>query len=877
MATPAITERTAAVLACLRREKTYAQVAGEFGVSPDEVQRWESAFIAGGSSVLADEQTAPLSGQMESRRDKVSQMGALNAIGQTLTAILDLDQLLDTAMDNLHWVFGYAPTIALIEGVDLVVKGGYSLGGEKIPWHDWRMPLSSSLSMLAWAAANGRPLNVPDTSVDSRYVYQKVVGEVGSELVMPIIFKGTVLGAIGLSSGKQHAFDQDDTNILETIAFQLAVAIENARLFNTVRRRVAQLELVQAITAKAIEDLEVQVVLDFTVTTTRQILGYSGVAIGLINDGGKTMRVTSVAEPEDGVETPVISEMPIDDTTVMGSAAKSGQLALANEVRRDERFTLNPLLPSTQSELVVPMRSRGTLIGVINVESDRPGAFDDTDVITLTVLADQLIAAIRSAELFQKTQAQLREISLFRRLADGAIVGIITRDTDGVIDYINPAAAALFRYPDVTEMRGKPMRVLYPNDTWYEIDKQLCIQAMRDGGWSGEIMQLRNDGQTIIADMSVFPIYGPESSFMTFGTVLQDATERYHLLDAIQQANARFEAILQATEDGIIAWDESWRVLLVNPAACRMLHSAPEQLIGCTRDAAAAPAQLVRVANAREQERIDLTAEERLLVRCRNLRWQTEKASGHLTLIYDITSEVVLEESRQEMTSMLVHDLRGPLTSVVGGIEMAQVFVTENDDRERTLHFLNMAARSGKLLLNMANSLLDISKFESGRMTLERSVLQVEPLFQDVIGSLNTSAQTANIKLNTVCDENLPVLSVDVSMIRRALANLVDNAIKFTPDGGTVSLEAYRESDKSIRFNVADTGPGVPEAFRKRIFEKYGQIPGQKGRRRGTGLGLAFCRLVAEAHHGKVWVEPKTGGGSVFSLIISEVQETPAT
>src|SRR5262249_28660792 len=159
-------------------------------------------------------------------------------------------------------VFGYIPMVCLVENDDLVIKGGYALNGEKINWYNWRLPTSTQRSILAWAAAHGKPLNIADVSKNSRYVYQEVVGDVAFEAAVPIMFKGTVLGVLDVKSEKRHAFDQNDMSILETVASQLAVAIENASLFETVRHRVAQLELVQSITANAIKNFDMQGILN---------------------------------------------------------------------------------------------------------------------------------------------------------------------------------------------------------------------------------------------------------------------------------------------------------------------------------------------------------------------------------------------------------------------------------------------------------------------------------------------------------------------------------------------------------------------------------------------------------------------------------------
>ncbi len=633
-------------------------------------------------------------------------------------------------------------------------------------------------------------------------------------------------------------------------------------------RRTVQLGLAQSIATRAIEDLDVQAVLSFTAQATCAELGYAAVSIGLITPDRQHLTVTSSSCAAPG-ETPSaqVSEIPIDKTTVIGSAVLEGRLVQVDGPSQLDSPTGSIRHASGQSALAVPIYSKGTVIGVIGMESIR--TFDDTDMAMIAILSDQLTIAIRGAGLFQQTQAQFREISLFRRLADEAIVGIITRDIEGVIDYSNPAAAMLYGFDDPAALHGKSVRTLYPNDTWYDIDKQLCIRAMRHGGWSGEVTQQRQNGEPIIIDMSIFPIYAPDGAFMTYGTVLQDATERHRLLDAVQRSIARFEAILEATEDGIIVWDEFWQILMVNGAASRLLDVAPGDVIGLSRADLSAQPRLMAVAHASENEPVDLSGDVRCIARCRHLRWHSGRSSGYLTMIYDITSQVELEESREEFTSILIHDLVGPLTSVVGGIYMVKSMIEEHEEPESVLHFLDMAYRNGNMLLDLANSLLDIKQLEAGRMVLACSPLEIDRLFEDVTSMFGNAALAAGITVRTSPDSDLPVLLADTGMIRRALANLLDNALKFTPDGGEVTLSATRDGDNMIRFSVADTGPGVPEAFRRRIFEKHVQVPGQEGRRRGRGLGLVFCRLVAEAHQGRIWIEPRPGGGSIFVLTVS--------
>jgi NtrC-family two-component system sensor histidine kinase KinB len=338
-------------------------------------------------------------------------------------------------------------------------------------------------------------------------------------------------------------------------------------------------------------------------------------------------------------------------------------------------------------------------------------------------------------------------------------------------------------------------------------------------------------------------------------------------LSAAQQSNARFDAIFDATTDGIIVWDDNRRILMVNPAASRILGIRAETLVGEDEDKI--PYFVARIAQATKDEQIEFPNKQFGV--CRNLRWRSDQASGYLTIIHDITSQIALEEAREETASMLVHDLRSPLSSMVSGIDLARSTLADSEENKEIMTFLNAAYRGGNLLLDMVNSLLDIAMLEAGSMPLDLDPLDVDSIFEEVIGFLSSSAKASQLTLTVEKAEKFPTVRGDSDMIRRAISNLVDNALKFTPSGGHIILSAQPESPNAIRFSVTDNGPGVPEKFRERIFEKYTKVPGQAGRRKGTGLGLAFCRLVAEVHRGQLWVEPRASGGSIFILIVADV------
>lgn len=219
-----------------------------------------------------------------------------------------------------------------------------------------------------------------------------------------------------------------------------------------------------------------------------------------------------------------------------------------------------------------------------------------------------------------------------------------------------------------------------------------------------------------------------------------------------------------------------------------------------------------------------------------------------------------LEELRDALIHMIVHDLRTPLTSIIGGL---QTVVDAAYEPELTQEFVTTALSSANTLVEMVNTLLDINKMESGQMQLGLGPLDIVATAAAAVGQVQNLARSRRQDLRNEVTEECPGIIADVEKVRRVLVNLLSNAIKFTPDGGTIALSAVCD-DEGLLLSVTDNGPGIPEEYRERIFEKFGQVQGRQTDLPSTGLGLTFCRMVAEAHGGRIWVESKVGEGSTF-------------
>jgi signal transduction histidine kinase len=177
-------------------------------------------------------------------------------------------------------------------------------------------------------------------------------------------------------------------------------------------------------------------------------------------------------------------------------------------------------------------------------------------------------------------------------------------------------------------------------------------------------------------------------------------------------------------------------------------------------------------------------------------------------------------------------------------------------------------AEESNRLIGLVNSVLDLAKLESGVLAFNMTSSELLPLIDRVVKEVGPLAEAKNIRITQEVPD-LPSLIMDTERILQVLRNLIGNALKFTPRGGTVSIAARREKNTVI-VSVSDTGPGIPKEHAAAIFDKFRQVPGA-GRPAGTGLGLAIVKHIIEAHGGSVWVESETGNGSTFSFQLPQL------
>lgn len=225
---------------------------------------------------------------------------------------------------------------------------------------------------------------------------------------------------------------------------------------------------------------------------------------------------------------------------------------------------------------------------------------------------------------------------------------------------------------------------------------------------------------------------------------------------------------------------------------------------------------------------------------------------------------------RDDLTNMIVHDLRNPLTALTANLDLIGRTMNNPAYPDAPPRFLSGARAAGQRMTGMIDDLLNVSKFEAGELRPVLAPIYLPTLLGDKIEGYRSQAEKESKTLSVNAPAKLPTVMADGSLIGRVVDNLLSNAFKYTDSGGVIAVEAEnRGTDIIVR--VRDNGQGIPPEFVGKIFTKFVQVTQPDGAplRKGTGLGLAFCRLAVEAHGGTIQVDSQPGKGSTFAFSLS--------
>ena len=363
-----------------------------------------------------------------------------------------------------------------------------------------------------------------------------------------------------------------------------------------------------------------------------------------------------------------------------------------------------------------------------------------------------------------------------------------------------------------------------------------------------------------------------EEMLRALAALAAPAIQNARLFEQVERAEARYETLFERNLDPIVILDSEGRVLQTNRAAKQVLDlpaadASPEALeeLGIQPDQFDTFKDRVRRQRSVTWE-YDLDRAEPRVLEVEFFYLPDYGINGaYQWTAHDVTDRVELEKTRQQLSHMLVHDLRAPLSSIVSSIDLILDAWREKDMTLPFEQILGISLRSAHRMETLISDILDTARLRSGEQTLSISEFEVPALVKEAVEAVSAYAQRRDQTLRMQIDPGVPPLEGDRDLILRVLTNLIDNAVKYTPKGGKVMV-SVRDSSDSLRFVVVDNGPGIPSEDHDRIFDPY--VRGRSRKIHGAGIGLAFCKLAVEAHGGSIGLKSVVGKGSVFSFSI---------
>lgn len=676
-----------------------------------------------------------------------------------------------------------------------------------------------------------------------------------------------------------------------------------------------------------------------------QLLDQVNAGVVLLGDDEATAHLVSTAPPRVNLPPP----FPLAETTVLKQVVAERTVAQVADVAtllgpqaREVTRSFAEALSAEQirSLLLLPLVAQDRCIGVLIFgATGAPRHFSDSEVAQARLMASQLAAAITSFRITEKAQRRNAELATLNDIAAAVASSLDTREVyhlvmEKINEYFRVDAGSLLmldedadelvfvmtleageeklfgvriprgqgivwsvaesqRYDIVNDVHSDPRFLRDVSDSvGYEVKTILCVPILVKGRTIG-VIELLNKRDGLFTEEEA-------QRLMRMAATIGVAIENARLFQTVTTVRDRFEAILNSTNDGILMADMRGVVVTANPEASSLLQASREALIGrrletllselkARASAISAPSWLNDGSNDEAVVELEFGGAQRRFIRHYMLpvRETSGAEIGRLALFQDISKERELAQLREDYTGMLVHDLRAPLTAIMNGIMMVKRGLG-GPISEQQQELLGIAHQGSQTMLEMVNTLLDISKMEEGRLTLDTEPLSPYALVDQTLDRLRVSAQDQRVKLVQELAVGLPLIEADREKLVRVLQNLLDNAIKFSPQGGVVTLgaAAVRRAPSGkvdqlrvplrlpelrpgdwLLFWVRDQGPGIPQQFHERIFEKFGQV--RSGRKvRGTGLGLTFCKLAVEAHGGTIWLQSAEGAGSTFALAL---------
>ncbi len=746
------------------------------------------------------------------------QLQTASEVARDATGILDVDQLLNETVHLISERFGfYHAGIFLVDEQRgyAVLRAASSEGGQRMLEKGHKLAIGK-VGIVGYVAGTGEPRIVLDVDKDVAYFANPDLPATRSEMALPLISRGRVIGVLDVQSTQEAAFTEEDVATLRTMADQLANAIESAHLYTAELQRRQEAETLYRATQALATTLDLHRVFEAILSELQQVVPYDSASVQLLRDG----RLEIIG----GHGFPNLSQLlGLSFDLSQGDNPNGEVMRLRRPFIVDDAPEVYPefrrephAAAGIRAWLGVPLLLGDRLIGMLALDKREPGFYTPEHARLASAFAVQAAIAIENARLYEEARRHIEELTVLHSI-DMAIVSIL--NLDEVLQAIYKQVVAV--------IPATAFYIALYDEVRNEIDVRLIVDEgeylspfkLKVGEESGLIGWVVRTRQPVwIKDLQ------KQRDALPGGAGLM-GSPACSLMIAPLIVKGRVIGVISAQSDEPEAFDEdNWR----------LFSGIADQVA-------------IAVENARLYERLEAQAAE-------------------LARAYKELQEV--EQLRTQLVQNVGHELRTPLSLVKGYIELL-LDGGLGDISERQRSALQIVHKRTATLARLIHNLTMLQSVPSEAPLLTQvSLLEI---LRSILVAFSSVAKEAGIVFRDELPADLSPVLGDRERLELVFGHLVDNAIKFSPGGGVVTLRAWN-AQEAVYVSVSDEGIGIAPEHLGRIFERFYQVDGSTKRRfGGMGIGLALVCEIVEAHGGKVAVESVPGKGSTFTVSLPRV------
>jgi GAF domain-containing protein/CheY-like chemotaxis protein len=759
-------------------------------------------------------------------RQRAQQLATAADVSRASISVLNPDELIVQTVElirNRFDLYYAAIFLADASGEWAMLRHATGEAGQELLRRGHRLEVGGQ-SMVGWAVANRKPRIALDVGQEAVRFANPLLPDTRSEMALPLAVGDAVLGALDVQSTQANAFSEADITALQTMADQVAIAIQNARLFKDVHEERETLTLLYDVLRALSGSLE----LTTTINTALQFAPRLGAQHAYILVLGETEEEVLFRATVPGLDHFNAREarefgQAIAQTGLERWVLENRRPAVVADTRLDERWYTAPSheeIEPARSVISAPLRTQRGLAGVLAYTHSIPGALAEAQLPLIESIAGQVAVAIENARLFEQRRIQQFNAAalaratqaMSRTLSEAELQHILV---DELFAVYRPRGVVFYRW-DALEDTLTPVVVrVHPEETepWPMAGESI------GGGARPELLLTLLSHQGAIRPMQ------EESDFQIRESMTMPLL-----------SGGQVEAVVEVIHSGPL------------PGLAQSDLELFKEIMG----AAAGALQTIRLYE------LQRSTAERL-------------------------AEV--DKLKSQFLANMSHELRTPLNSIIG---FSRVILKGIDGPLTDLQTqdLNSIYNAGQHLLGLINDILDMSRIEAGKMELVFDEVDLRDIFKGVLSTTTALIKDKPITLREEIAPDLPAVRADSMRVRQVLLNLLANAAKFT-EKGSITLHARAVEalnprtdglEPYVEISVRDTGQGIPSKDMPKLFEAFSMVDASPTRKTGgTGLGLSICRSLVELHGGRIWAESEgiPGEGSTFTFSLPVFRAEP--